>query len=91
MAGLAVWTYCLDSARYIFGDSLGDATADEILRALRSRNEGMTRTEIREHFGRHKSSAEIGRALAVLAEYGLATATQVETDGRPKEVWTHAR
>ncbi len=29
-AALAVWRYSLDSARWIFGDSLGDPTADEI-------------------------------------------------------------
>ena len=63
MAALAVWQYCEDSARFIFGDALGDVMADEILRELRSRAEGMTRNDIREYFQRHKSSAEIGRAL----------------------------
>jgi hypothetical protein len=43
MAALAVWEYCEASARFIFGTSLGDATADDILRALRGRPEGMTR------------------------------------------------
>src|SRR5208283_2893112 len=35
IAALEVWRYCDDSAKYIFGDALGDPTADEILRALR--------------------------------------------------------
>lgn len=87
-AALATWKYCEDSARFIFGDALGDATADEILRTLRSRPEGMTRNGIREHFGRNKLSAEINRALALLQEYGLA---RVERDqgeqGRPAEHW----
>lgn len=91
LAALAVWTYAEASARYIFGDSLGDPTADEIHRALRAAPGGLTRTQIREHFGRHKSSSEIGRALTVLAEYGLATSTKVQTEGRPTEVWTCAR
>ena len=34
-AGLAVWRYADASARYVFGSTLGDPTADEILRALR--------------------------------------------------------
>jgi hypothetical protein len=34
MAGLAVWNYAASSAAYVFGDSLGDPDADEILRAL---------------------------------------------------------
>lgn len=87
-AALAVWDYCLASARYIFGAALGDPVADEILRALKGRSDGMTRTQIREHFGRNKSSAEIGRALAVLSEYGLAHPSKRETEGRPVELWT---
>ena len=33
-AALAVWEYCEASAAFIFGDSFGDAVADDILRAL---------------------------------------------------------
>ena len=36
LAGLAVWTYAEQSARYIFGSALGDPVADEILNHLRS-------------------------------------------------------
>ena len=35
-AGLAMWNYCKASARYIFGDLLGNTAADAILRALRT-------------------------------------------------------
>ena len=87
VAALAVWQYCLDSARYIFGDSLGDPMADELRRVLRARPEGMTRTELRDHFGRNRTASEIGRALAVLAEYGLAGQERRESGGRPVEVW----
>jgi Protein of unknown function (DUF3987)/Primase C terminal 1 (PriCT-1) len=90
MAALAVWQYAEASARFIFGDALGDPTADEILRALRSRAEGMTRTEIREIFQRNKTSAETSRALGVLLEYGLASMTRLhESDDqkRPPERW----
>ena len=64
--------YCQDSARFIYGDSLGDETADEILRQLRARPDSMTRTELRDHFQRNRSASELGRALGVLQEYGLA-------------------
>ena len=40
-AALALWRYCEDSARYIFGGSIGDPFTDELLRALRS-NGGMS-------------------------------------------------
>jgi hypothetical protein len=88
MAALAVWEYCAASARFIFGNALGDATADEILRALRGRPAGMTRTEIRECFSGNKQSAEISRALGVLQEYGRARMMREEKEqGRPVERW----
>ena len=90
MAGIAAWRYCEDSAQFIFGDALGDQTADEIIRQLRQNPQGMTRNEIREHFNRNKSSAEVGRALDVLLEYGLARVErerEVEAQKRPPERW----
>jgi hypothetical protein len=87
-AALAVWQYCEASARFIFGDALGDATADEILRELRNHPEGLARNDIREHFGRNKLSAEIGRALSVLQEHGLARVEHEQAEqGRPTERW----
>ena len=86
--GLKLWEFCEGSARYCFGSALGDPTADEILRALRGRGDGMTRTEIREHFQRHKGADEVLRALSVLLEHRLARCEQrTETGGRPAEVW----
>lgn len=87
-AAVVLWRYCEESARFIFGAALGDATADEILRMLRDHPEGVTRTDIREHFGRNKASAEIGRALSVLQEYGRARMAKETGDpGRPVERW----
>jgi len=88
LAALAVWGFCEESARYVFGDSLGDPTADTILSALRAAGaEGMTRTEIRDFFGRNKGAAEIQRALSTLASQGLAERRMLPTDGRPEERW----
>jgi DNA-binding transcriptional ArsR family regulator len=90
MAALEVWRYCEDSARFIFGDALGDATADEIMRELRQKPNGLTRNEIREHFNRNKSSAEIGRALGMLLENGfvrLERSREDESQKRPTERW----
>lgn len=86
-AALEVWRYCEDSARFIFGDALGDQTADAILEALRSRPEGMTRTDIRDLFDRHKSTSEIGRALAILKANGMIRSQSERTGGRPMERW----
>ncbi|MGC2109396.1 MAG: bifunctional DNA primase/polymerase [Candidatus Korobacteraceae bacterium] len=86
-AAREAWRYCEDSARFIFGDSLGDPTADEILNLLHGSREGVTRNELTNHFKRNKSSAEIGRALAVLQSHGLARAERLPTGGRAAEVW----
>lgn len=88
LAALAVWQYCEDSARVVFGDSLGDPVADEILRALRPRGDGgMTRTEISHLFKRHQSADRIGAALDLLRRRRLAACDMSDTGGRPVEVW----
>ena len=86
-AALAVWRYCEDSARYIFGDALGDPTADAVIKALRAAQHGLTRTDIRDHFHRKKQEGEITRALFLLHQKGLARFERQETAGRPVERW----
>ena len=87
-AALALWAYCNDSARYIFGSLLGDPTADVILRALRDRRQaGLSRTELHELFGRNRRVEEIDRALAALVSQRLVASTRMETGGRPSERW----
>jgi DNA-binding transcriptional ArsR family regulator len=89
MAALALWDYSERSAAFIFGEALGDPTADEILRSLRQTPEGLTRTSIRDLFGRNRSGGELGRAIAVLAEHGLIVRAESEhyEAGRPAEIW----
>jgi hypothetical protein len=84
-AALAVWRYAEESCRHIFGDALGDPVADEILRALRRTEEGLTRSEIHGLFGRNRQEAEISPALAALAEHGLAHFVTESTRGRSAE------
>jgi Bifunctional DNA primase/polymerase, N-terminal/Protein of unknown function (DUF3987) len=86
-AALALWDYAQGSARFIFGDSLGDPTADEILQALRVSQSGLTRTAISNLFGGHRKSADISRALVVLAQSALASCRPEPTGGRPDELW----
>lgn len=87
LAALAVWDYCEGSARWIFGDSLGDPVADEILRALRQSPEGLSRNEIGRLFSGHRPKKELGRALLSLSEQGLATRRKKPTGGRSLELW----
>jgi hypothetical protein len=87
-AAIAVWEYAEASAVHIFGQCLGDPMADEILRALQQAgNAGMTRTAIRDLFGRHRSTNRIGQALALLATSGRARAETRITGGRAAEIW----
>jgi predicted transcriptional regulator len=51
---------------------------------------GMTTTEISGIFGRHKSSAELQRALGVLQSRGLVSSTREQTSGAPIVIWTAA-
>ena len=87
-AALAVWERAEQAARYIFGDALGDPVADELLAALRRAGaHGMTRTDIRDLFRRHKGKNAINQALASLLEYGYVRSEKCETGGRTVEVW----
>ncbi len=82
-AALAVWSYCAASARFIWGDAIGDPEADEILRALRAAGaEGMTRWDIMNHFSRKKKAVELDHAIGILAERGLIRSASEETGGR---------
>jgi hypothetical protein len=89
LAAIAVWERAEASARHIFGSALGEPMADDILRALRSRGaDGMTRTEIRDLFGRHGKSERIGTALALLDRMkGARREVAQPQGGRPAEIW----
>ena len=93
-AALALWKNCFESARFIFGASLGNPVADDIHAALVEAGPGsVTRGDMtRELFGRNRSRREIQQALAQLLENRLA---HYEVDrsgaGRPVERWTAVR
>jgi hypothetical protein len=87
LAGLALWDFCDRSVRYIFGDSLGDDVADELLRLLRSCPQGLTRSDLSNYFQRNVPAGRIGRALGLLLQHKLARLAVEETGGRPAERW----
>jgi hypothetical protein len=86
-AALALWSYCEDSARYIFGDCLGDPVSDTILKALMANADGLTRTQISSLFGRHRTKEQIDRALFSLKEAAKIDWKPAQSEGRYPEVW----
>jgi hypothetical protein len=89
-AALALWRYCEDSVRFIFGDSFGDPVADEILRALKEAGtSGLTQTQLNDLFSGNRSSGALARSLTSLAEAGRVICRREETGqrGRPLRRW----
>ena len=90
-AALALWKYCEASARYIFGDLVGDPVADTILRALRAAGaDGLSRTDLINLFGRNLSANKIDAALVALLSAGKVRRGSVKKaagSGRPREMW----
>lgn len=88
-AGLAVWRYCNDSARWIFGARTGNPTADTIIAALRANGE-MTRSDISNLFHRNTRADKIGEGLGLLLKHQLAAMDRRGGGafiGRPTEYW----
>lgn len=88
LAALAAWNYCETSARYVFGEAFGDPVTDELLQALRAAGgEGLSRTAIRDHFGRNKGKDHLDRALQMLEGAGAVRRGKRPTGGRDAEWW----
>lgn len=87
-AALAVWHYAAASARWIFGDAIGDPLADDLLAALRNAADGLDRTAIRDLFGRHQSRERIDAVLGRLLREGLVARREERTGGRSRELWS---
>jgi hypothetical protein len=87
-AALAVWRYCKDSARYIFGGDVFSSDEEIIVEALRENLAGLSRTKISELFNRNRPANKIRAAIASLEKRGLITPAKTQqTGGRPTEIW----
>jgi len=88
-AALAVWDYVEDSVKYIFQNRTGDSIANKILKALQDKEDkSMSRTEIRDLFGRNLKAERITAALEILETNKLVTKEEISTEGRSQEVWS---
>jgi uncharacterized protein DUF3987 len=81
-AALALWSYSLASADYLFGDLCEDKTQTKILDLLRAAYPGdRTLTEISTAFGRNRESDLIQAALDSLEAAGLIRSEMDEPKG----------
>jgi len=82
LAGLAVWQYAEDSARYLFGDLRGNVTADTILEELKLlAPEGLRKWELNNLFSRNTPAKVINAALNDLLQASLVIEEVEEPDG----------
>jgi hypothetical protein len=87
-AALAVWDYCLASARLFFDASPVNPTAQRIGEALDAAPEGLSRTQIRGLFHGHVSTERIDLALEQLSSLGLINRRTETGRGRSSTLWT---
>jgi hypothetical protein len=89
-SALALWDYAGASATWALGHASGDPLAEQIHTALLNSRSGLTRTQLRDLFQRNRSGVQVEQALAVLAHSDRAHSEQIQTAGRPAELW-HAQ
>ena len=83
-AALAVWRYVLASCEYVFGDAAGDPDVERLAAAVRGAGDaGMTRSEVSDMFGGHKSPEALDELIAQLTRRdGYVAAEEPRADGR---------
>ncbi|MGH3180450.1 MAG: hypothetical protein ACRDOE_00855 [Streptosporangiaceae bacterium] len=89
-AGLALWDYAARSAAWAVRSATADPVAEQIHTALAASAAGLTRTQLRDLFGRNLPAARIEAALVALGSAGRARCQRATTAGRPAEIWTAA-
>jgi hypothetical protein len=88
-AALTLWDYCSYSATSLFGNCVGDSTANRILEALQSSPDGLTRDQIRKLFHCRVGSGSIDEALEKLSSLGAATCRFTGAGrGSPATLWS---
>jgi predicted transcriptional regulator len=84
-AALALWNYCRDSARYIFGGREADPIAERVLSALGTGP--VTATELHRALGNHVSKTRLQTALSDLLASGRVVEDKESTKGRPRSTY----
>jgi hypothetical protein len=83
-AALAVWRYVEATALLVFGTRLGDPDAETVIAALEDAwPDPLTRSDVRDLFGRHRTANDIDLALERLLAADRITVGQEASGGRP--------
>lgn len=93
-SALAFWRYVEESTAFFLGDSLENPDADLILRALRERPDGMSKSDLYKLKSGHLTKERAEIALRYLVKNGLAYREEKhagEKKGRPVEWWMAAK
>jgi hypothetical protein len=93
-AAEAVWRYCEESVRYIFGDATGDRIAEELLAALEAAgDEGLTGRDQHKLFSFNLNARRLAVAVEKLTSRGLAVEETLRTGepGRPTKILRFCR
>jgi len=80
-AAMAFWSYCEQSARFIFHGRQADQTAQIILEAIKERD--LTGSEVYALFNNHISKGRIETAISGLVASGQIVQEKSKTGGRP--------
>ncbi len=88
-AALAAWDYCERSARFIWGDELGDPESERLLKAIREAGEtGLSSSAIcHQVFRGHGDKRRIQGMLVKLSRAGMIRSKSEPTRGRARVVW----
>jgi hypothetical protein len=91
-AALAVWDYCERSAKFIWGEDLGDPASEKLLKAIQAAMpHGLSTTVIRHQvFNGKKNKLQLQAVLRRLSSAGLIGPKEEKTAGRPRTMWVSA-
>lgn len=86
-----VWEYSQETWQHIYGDSVGDPIADEILRYLRISGGERSKTDIHGLFKNNKSAEDLNTALLSLYEAQLIEIKDIAENGKRKFLYRAAK
>jgi hypothetical protein len=87
-SALALQDYATRSAAWALTGATGQPLAEQIHATLQHHPGGLTRSQISQALNHNQPAGQIDHALHALHGAGRATAAQIQTGGRPAQLWT---